>query len=75
MGSVLTAEAWPHPIPIAMTCGTAEENLANNRATRDALECQGYEVALHENRDAHNWTAWRDSLDPGLTGLLAKVWT
>lgn len=74
MGRVLTAEAWPHPIPVAMTCGTIEENLANNRATRDALERQGYAVTLHENRDGHNWVGWRDTFDPHLVDLLTKCW-
>lgn len=74
MGTVLTSEGWPHPIPITMTCGTAEENLFNNRATRDALARQGYDVVLQENRDAHNWVGWRDTFDPHLLDLLAKVW-
>jgi enterochelin esterase family protein len=75
MGRVLTAEDWAHPIPVTMTCGTIEENLANNRATRDALERQGYDVMLHENRDGHNWVGWRDTFDPHLVNLLTKVWT
>ena len=75
VGTVLTADAWPHPIPMMMTCGTAEENLANNRVVRDALAMQGYDVALHENRDGHNWTGWRDTFDPHLSELLSKVWT
>lgn len=75
MGRVLTAEDWAHPIPITMTCGTIEENLANNRATRDALERQGYDVMLHENRDGHNWVGWRDTFDPSLVDLLSKAWS
>jgi enterochelin esterase-like enzyme len=74
VGGVLTSDEWAHPIPVTMTCGTVEENLANNRAVRDALEAQGYDVRLHENRDGHNWVAWRDTFDPHLTDLLAKVW-
>lgn len=74
VGQVLATDFWPHPIPIGMTCGTVEENLANNRATHDALVAQGYEISLYENRDAHNWTAWRDSFDPALVELLAKAW-
>lgn len=74
VGNVLSAGEWPHPIPVAMTCGSAEENLANNRAIRDALVAQGYEVTFHENRDAHNWIAWRDCFDPHLVDLLAKMW-
>ncbi|MGH2729425.1 MAG: alpha/beta hydrolase [Actinomycetota bacterium] len=74
VGKVLVADEWPEPIRVAMTCGSAEENLANNRAMRDTLVAQGYEVAFHENRDAHNWTAWRDCFDPPLVDLLAKMW-
>ena len=75
MGRVLTASQWQHPIPIAMTCGTVEENLANNRATFKALRSQDYPVTLHENRDAHNWVGWRDTFDPHLSDLLARVWS
>lgn len=74
VGQVLRAGEWPHPIPVTMTCGTVEENLANNRATRDALVRQGYDVSFVTNRDAHNYTAWRDTFDPHLVDLLAKAW-
>jgi enterochelin esterase family protein len=57
-----------------MTCGTVEENLNNNRATARALASQGYDVKLVENRDGHNWIAWRDTFDPHLSDLLTKVW-
>ncbi|WP_199512818.1 alpha/beta hydrolase [Nucisporomicrobium flavum] len=60
-------------VPIAMTCGTVEENLANNREMARALTDQGYAVDFAEVPDAHNWTAWRDALDPHLTALLQKV--
>ena len=30
---------------------------------------------LAENRDAHNWTAWRDAMHPHLAELLEKAWT
>ncbi len=74
MGHVLTAEDWAHPIPLTLTCGTIEENLANNRATRDALARQGYDVTLVENRDGHNWVGWRDTFDPHLIALLQRMW-
>jgi enterochelin esterase-like enzyme len=61
-------------VPVTITCGTAEENLANNRALADALETQGYDVRMHEQRDAHNWTAWRDSFHPHLTKVLQRQW-
>jgi enterochelin esterase-like enzyme len=75
VGQVLAAEEWPHPLRIAMTCGSVEENLANNRATFSALRAQGYDGQLHEVPDAHNWIAWRDAFDPHLVGLLARMWT
>jgi enterochelin esterase-like enzyme len=25
-------------------------------------------------RDTHNWTAWRNALDPALTRLLGDAW-
>ena len=60
--------------PVVMTCGTAEENLANNRALRDHLLSIGVQVTWGEARQGHTWTCWRDTLDPHLTGLLARVW-
>jgi enterochelin esterase family protein len=58
----------------AMTCGTVEENLHGNRVVRDALAARGWQVALTEHRDAHNWVAWRDTVDPWLAGLLQELW-
>jgi enterochelin esterase-like enzyme len=62
------------PIPVTLTCGLAEENLANNRAVAAALSAQGYDVRLAEVRDAHTWTGWRDAWDPWLAGLLGRAW-
>jgi enterochelin esterase-like enzyme len=74
VGEVLAGKGWFEPIPIRMTCGTAEENLANNRAVARALQKQGYHVSLHEQRDAHSWVGWRDALDPKLANLLQLAW-
>jgi enterochelin esterase-like enzyme len=73
VGKVLRGED-AEPIPVTLTCGLAEENLANNRAVAAALATQGYEVRLAEVRDAHTWTGWRDAWDPWLADLLARVW-
>jgi enterochelin esterase-like enzyme len=62
------------PVSTVITCGTAEENLANNRALAGALEARGWPVTTFWNRDAHNWTAWRDALHPQLAELLTRVW-
>ena len=63
----------PRTVPVHLTCGTVEENLQANRALRDVLAGQGYDVTLTENRDGHTWTAWRDTLDPVLTDMLRRV--
>ena len=60
--------------PLAMTCGTAEENLANNLAMRDHLRVVGRDVGWGEVRQGHTWMCWRDTLDPHLGDLLGKVW-
>ena len=70
---VLRAGGHPAPVPTVMTCGTLEENLANNRIMARALAAQGYDVTLREVRDVHSYTAWRDAFDPWLTGLLREV--
>jgi enterochelin esterase family protein len=74
VGEVLNAGAFAGPVPTVLTCGTVEENLANNRAVTEALERQGYPVRLIANRDAHNYVAWRDTFDPHLAQLLSALW-
>jgi enterochelin esterase family protein len=73
VSTILRSGGHPSPVPTAMTCGTLEENLANNRIMARALAAQGYDVSLHEVRDVHNYTAWRDAFDPCLTDLLRRV--
>ena len=73
VGTVLR-EAGADPIPVAMTCGTAEENLANNRSVAGALAAQGYDVRFAEVPDAHTWAGWRDAWDPWLADLLTEIW-
>ena len=60
-------------IPLVLACGTVEENLAANRALAESLTARGYEVRLNEFRDGHNWVAWRDSFQPHLQELLARM--
>jgi len=67
--------ADPHPVPVVITCGAAEENLGNNRQMAGALLAQGYPARMIEVPDAHNFVAWRDALDPALTDLLRTVWS
>jgi enterochelin esterase family protein len=61
------------PVPVVMTCGEIEENVANNRRMLALLRSAGYPASLHEVADLHNYTAWRDALDPHLTELARLV--
>jgi enterochelin esterase-like enzyme len=71
---VLRTAAFDEPMPVSMTCGAEEENIHNNRLMASALAAQGYDAQLAEVPDLHNYTNWRDALDPHLTGLLADLW-
>lgn len=73
VGKVLRGEGVD-PIPVTLTCGLAEENLANNRVVARALAAHGYDVRFAEVRDAHTWVGWRDAWDPWLADLLARAW-
>jgi enterochelin esterase-like enzyme len=72
--ATLLQKAHPDPVPVALTCGSAEENVHNNRLMALALSTQGYAASLSEVPDMHNYTAWRDAFEPHLTGLLARTW-
>ena len=75
VASLLAAStAAPDAPVVTMTCGTAEENHANNVQVRDHLAATGMAVGWGEVRQGHTWTCWRDTLDPHLTDLVRKVW-
>jgi enterochelin esterase family protein len=71
-GQVLRSADGP-AVPVALTCGGVEENLANNADMAATLRRQGYHVTFAEVPDAHTWTGWRDAYDPHLTALLQRV--
>jgi enterochelin esterase family protein len=73
VAEVHAAAADERPVPSVLTCGTAEENLANNRSMAATLRRLGYTAELVEVRDAHNYTAWRDALHPHLTTLVSNL--
>jgi enterochelin esterase-like enzyme len=75
VGGLVAQPVGPRPVPVVMTCGAVEENLHGNRAVAAALAEGGYRVRLEVVRDAHNWTAWRDTFDPHLVGLLTEMWS
>ncbi|MCY1144448.1 alpha/beta hydrolase-fold protein [Actinoplanes sp. Pm04-4] len=72
-GRVLRSPDGPE-VPVTMTCGRLEENLANNRSMAEALRAQGIPVTFAQIEGGHDWPAWRDAFDPHLTSLLRKVW-
>jgi enterochelin esterase-like enzyme len=73
VGQILRGDG-AQPIPVTISCGLGEENLANNRVVAEALAEQGYDVRFAEFRDAHTWVGWRDAWDPWLPDLLARAW-
>jgi enterochelin esterase family protein len=70
VGTVLRGLEVDHPVPVALTCGSGEENRANNETVAAALAAQGYPAWLALVRDGHTWTCWRDALDPNLPALI-----
>jgi enterochelin esterase family protein len=73
VSGVHAADADERPVPTVLTCGTVEENLANNELMAETLGRLGYPVHLVVVRDAHNYTAWRDALHPQLVELVTEV--
>ena len=73
VAAVHNASDDPHPVPSVITCGTVEENLANNELMAGTLERLGYPVRMTTVRDAHNYTAWRDAWHPHLPDLVTVV--
>jgi enterochelin esterase-like enzyme len=61
-------------VPVTLTCAAREENVHNNRLMASALAAQGYRARFVEGAGVHDYTAWRDMLDPHLTALLQDVW-
>jgi enterochelin esterase family protein len=71
--AVLRSGPARDPVPVMMSCGLLEENVENNRLMTRALQAQGYDTRLVENRDVHTYTGWRDTFDPQLVDLVRRV--
>ena len=59
-------------IPVTVCFGSAEENAGNNLLMAAKLSELGYDVSTGSVRDGHNFTCWRDLLDPYLVDLLTR---
>ncbi len=68
------AEPPSRPV-VAMGWGTVEENRHNNAHLAARLVQLGLPVRTATVRDGHNFTCWRDLLDPLLPDLLTTVWS
>lgn len=71
---ILDMPSAARPLRIGLTCGALEENAGNNKVMAAALQRAGHHVTHTEVLDLHNYTAWRDALDPHLTQVLRDVW-
>ncbi|MCW2777371.1 MAG: putative esterase [Frankiales bacterium] len=70
---VTRSTTTPEAVPVVLTCGQIEENVDNNRLMTSALQAQGYDTRLVENRDVHTYVGWRDTFDPNLVDLVQRV--
>lgn len=60
---------------IGMTCGAREGNAVLNRRLASDLTANGWHVDFRLHPDLHNWTSWRDSLEPILSNALQNSWS
>ena len=70
---VLTGRGRPAKIPVTMTCGLPEQNLANNVAVARALEAHGWDVRLVLHPGGHDWPAWTLAVREELPRLRRRV--
>jgi enterochelin esterase family protein len=68
------AASLADPVPAVVTAGVIERNFENARRVAATLAAHGYAARFVRVPDGHNYTAWRDALDPHLTELLARLW-
>jgi enterochelin esterase-like enzyme len=73
VAAVVRNDAPVRPVPIVLTCGLDEENLANNRNMAAALRGQGYPVQVVEVPGGHDHDTWRRCLEPALGTLLRAL--
>jgi enterochelin esterase family protein len=74
VSQVLAATEPPSTPLVVMTCGATEENVHCNRVMSAHLAEIGLDVDWSEHPDVHNYTSWRDVLDPRLTTVLQRLW-
>lgn len=73
VGEITDSSKLSPSIPVAFSCGVAEENLNNNELMQRVFRRQGYDVSWDVFADAHNFVGWRDAWSASLTPLLSKA--
>lgn len=71
----ISATTVRNDLHIGMVCGAREGNERLNTPLALGLMNSGWDVAYERFDDLHNWTGWRDSLDPMLPNLLREAWS
>lgn len=69
----LESRTSARPVPTLITCGTLEENYANNVAMAEHLTAQGYPVRWKTVGDAHTMIGWRDAWGEDLAELIVAA--
>ena len=58
------------PLPkIFMACGTEDGLLPANRAYRDLLRADGFDVTYHESAGSHTWDFWDEYIEKAIAWL------
>ena len=73
VSGVLRGRAAGRPVPVTLTCGRDEENLANNRNMAAALAASGYDVCFRSVPGGHDWPTWRRGLETNLVELFSHL--
>ena len=73
VASVRRGDRVTRPVPVTLTCGADEENLANNRRMARILARLGYPVRFEVTPGGHDYGSWRAALDPHLADLVAAA--
>jgi enterochelin esterase family protein len=74
VSGLYSAASLADPVPAVVTAGVVERSFENSRRVAATLAAHGYDGRFVAMPDGHNYTAWRDALDPHLTDLLARLW-
>ena len=71
---LFNAASLADPVPAVLTAGVVERSFENARRVAETLAAHCFDAQFVAVPDGHNYTAWRDALDPHLTDLLARLW-